>query len=95
MILQKLVWDNSEELLCVRQNGKIEKLDEMLCFMKGAQVSTDTYLNSFSIGKWNKYGNLDKIDLRIHGNGLFLIKVFYSYINPSGKLIEEILAARQ
>lgn len=46
----------------------------------GGRLSTDTYFNSFSIEKWVKYTNVNKIFLKLSAKGIFNLKIVNSYL---------------
>lgn len=84
MVLQKLLFPNTET--CSRF-GMFYKgadvnifMDEAFCELKeGAELSTHTYFNSFSIGKWKKYTNIDNLSLRLTVKGTFQVRVRHAY----------------
>ena len=84
MLLQKFMFPNPE--VCSRQNmyykGECLTIlsDEERCLIpKGEMLSTHTYFNSFSIGKWKKYTLIDNLYLKLNFKGDFLLKVRHAY----------------
>lgn len=80
MILQKLLFPSIG--ICAREM-MYYKGDNINIFMNsgyctipvGAQLSTHTYFNSFSVGKWLKYTTIDNLNLRLTVKGDFRLRV--------------------
>lgn len=80
MILQELLYPNVETCARVGMYFQGEALhafmDEHFCTIaKGTALSSFTYFNSFSIGKWRKYSQLSNLKLRLTLDGEFSILV--------------------
>ena len=81
--LQKIIYpstDNcTEESLFFRRYGKVSYSlpDKCITMGEDASVEFDTYFNSFSAGKWNKYTNIGEIGLCIKLKGNFRITLWY------------------
>lgn len=91
MILQSLC--RSAELdknIYFNTQGRIEvSLDKFLMY-KGARISTDTYFNSCTVGKWGAYCDIDKIALQVEYSGNVRIEVVHAHL-VEGKCIFENL----
>lgn len=88
---ETLYYHRNEKCFLETQNGR-------LCFEQDGRVSFDTYFNSFSIGKWKKYTNLDALHLRMEISGSFTVSIVnYELINGSivGKVIDERIVASE
>ncbi len=93
MILQKILLSENADGLYSHSNGKIGyKNDKYIIFEKGAEWSTDAYLNAFSIGKWCTCCELRKITLHLCLNGKFTVQVFYVYIDRNRKQCQKKIA---
>lgn len=57
---------------------------------RGKVISFDTYFNSFSIGKWNKYTKLDNLSLLIECEGVMLFHL-YNAVVINGQLIKRVI----
>lgn len=80
MILQELLINNKTDdvdELFIRGEG-IEFEDSGILIPATTTFSTDTYFNSFSLGKWCTYGNIDNVSLNIRIKGDFQIKIWVS-----------------
>ena len=83
MILQRLLFPSTQ--VCSRQKMYYKGdeiavlMDEEYCIVpQGAVLSTHTYFNSFSIGKWRKYTMLNNLHLRVEFQGEFQVKVSHA-----------------
>ncbi len=77
MLLQNiLLADNTDGLHCHSQGTVRYENDSCVIFEKGAEWSTDAYLNAFSLGKWCTYCDLERITLQIALKGTFIVRVF-------------------
>lgn len=56
-------------------------------FKTSCEVSFDTYFNSFSIGKYNKYCNFSAIYLKLEFCGLFVLRIFS--VKKNNNIFEE------
>lgn len=85
MILQNLLFPNAEtcsrfKMFYKTGPGTTIYLEERFCAIRnGATMSTHTYFNSFSIGKWKKYTNIDNLSLRLTVKGDFQVRVRHAY----------------
>lgn len=84
MILQKLLFPDT--VVCARgpMYFKGENLtvfmEEKCCSVPcGATLGTHTYFNSFSVGKWRKYTQIDNINLCLTMTGDFLVRIRHAY----------------
>ena len=61
---------------------------------KGGAVRFDTYFNSLSVGKWDKYTNVKRYSIQIKVKGVFLITLLHiKYMN--GAIVEKELGLRK
>ncbi len=93
MILQKLLFPRKgiceEKLLYYRGEGVCVREDEVR-LSPGQTLSLETYFNSFSIGKWMRYTELDELWLSLRFSGDVKIKA----INAVGDKRESEFLAR-
>lgn len=82
MILQKLLFPDPE--ICTRDamyytGTNITVLMEKRCCVipNGQTLCSNTYFNSFSIGKWKKYTTIDNLQLRLVVKGTFDLRVHH------------------
>ena len=80
MILQDILFRNVEtcavKIMYFKGERVTDFVGERLCLIeKDATLSSLTYFNSFSIGKWKKYTILDNLKLRVVLDGTFSINV--------------------
>lgn len=83
MILQKILFPHPD--VCSR-NAMYYKGNEITVFMddvhcvipKGETLSTHTYFNSFSVGKWKQYTVIDNLNLRLTVKGDFHLRVWHA-----------------
>ncbi len=82
MVLQDVLLElsNVKELYNNVENG-VEQTQDGLSFDKGAVWKTNTYFNSFSIGKWMKYCSLMSISLELEVRGKFVIKAYHAMLS--------------
>lgn len=97
MILQKLSFQNPN--ICEREHmyyncenvvTLMEK--EFSIFSKGSILRSDTYFNSFSIGKWKKYTKINNLKLTLILKGEFLVRICHAetmHANVKRKIISE------
>ena len=90
MVLQKLLFPSTE--ICSREkmyykgdNIAVFMEDECCFIPKGETLSTHTYFNSFSVGKWKKYTSVDNLNLTIKIRGEILL-----YIRHARKMNNQI-----
>lgn len=98
MLLQKLLFPNTEICSRMAMFYKGENVDifmeENYCVVnKGATLSTHTYFNSFSIGKWRKYTTLDNLKLHLSLEGEFSIHVRHAY--KMNDVIKDVIIAEK
>ena len=60
-----------------------------IVLQKGMKISTNTYMNSFSIEKWQRYCVLQKLFLHIFVSGKLKVKVINAYLNENAVIQEE------
>lgn len=85
MILQKVQFKNDiqgTKELYYHINGEYTCDNEMV-LMPGSKVETNTYFNSFSIGKWSKYTSINTVYLQICAKGNFKLKIFHSRLDEN------------
>lgn len=84
MILQEVLVEQLEESeLYVRQKGDLKIKEHKLFFCKNAEILTNTYYNSFSIGKWSKYCSVEDIKLHVCLQGKFRLQIYYAYLKEN------------
>lgn len=82
MILQKIQFPQigicDRELMYFVTDGMsiIESNAQEVRLEKGSVLSTNTYFNSFSIGKWNKYTKINDVSINLCFKGDFLITLY-------------------
>ena len=94
MKIQKLLFPNTD--VCDRiamyykgiENGLLHWQKKYCVFSKGGKLKTDTYFNSFSIGKWSNYTILDNLKLTLNLSGDFLIFIHHAQ-KINGKKIDK------
>lgn len=92
MILQKILFTDKIDGLYSHGKGRVEyKNDNRVVFEKGAEWSTDAYLNAFSVGKWCTYCDISKIWLHLNLRGSFIVRVIYAYAD-NGKFCRKQIA---
>lgn len=83
MILQKVQLDNKDiqgtQTLYYRIDGNYSNSEKMI-LMPGAKLHTNTYFNSFSLGKWFKYTIIDNAHLQLKAEGCFRLLLYHSEI---------------
>lgn len=81
--LQNIIYpsiDNcTEESMYFKRFGDIQYsfADDSITMGKDSMLLFDSYFNSFSISKWHKYTNVEKVFLRIKVKGKFRISLLY------------------
>lgn len=96
MILQKLLFPNVE--VCSRvpmfytgENVTVFMDEEYCAIPCGAEVSANTYFNSFSVAKWKKYTTLNNLRLRLTVTGELQLCVRHA-CKMNGKLRDKVIA---
>lgn len=87
MILQNVQFPRTD--ICSRERmffrpgqGTIVKgSDSTIVFQRGSNVDTNTYFNSFSIGKWLKYTRIDNLSINIDFKGSFWVTLYHLYVD--------------
>lgn len=73
MKLQHVIWPSMQvcEELYFRKKGDVEQIgqDNVIYVSKGSEIKFDTYFNGFSLGKWKRYTNVEKIYITLKING--------------------------
>lgn len=68
MLLQKLIWNDTEEFgnqnLYIR-NGKFTINNGNICMPANSSLTFDTYFNMFSVRKWRIYTNVEHISINL------------------------------
>lgn len=98
MILQKIQFPNPKICSRVRMYYSGQSftplMEEECCqFFIGGVLSTVSYFNSFSIGKWKKYTTLDNLYLRVSVKGEFSVHVRHAH--KMNKEIKDIIVAEK
>jgi GT2 family glycosyltransferase len=65
--------------LYYRIDGEYNNYRAMV-LMSGTKLSTNTYFNSFSWGKWSKYTVINNVCLHLQVEGHFILRMYYSKI---------------
>lgn len=79
MILQEIFFDENEDIkLFFRIKGIIGRGSNSLILAQNTVFSTDTYYNSFSIGKWKEYCIINKVSLGITLQGEAEVSIIHS-----------------
>ncbi len=87
MILQQYVDYRLDDNFCIDMylkttiNSKIIYDKDHIILNSGNDLNFDTYFNSFSINKWRRYTNVEKVDLDIEFKGHFRLRVFNVYLH--------------
>ncbi len=84
MRLQQILFPNREicDEVQMYYNGKDFAGDSSkIIIKKGGVLDGDTYFNSFSIKKWNKYTKLDKLKVSLDVEGKCKLSVCYAWID--------------
>lgn len=83
MIIQQLLFPN--ETVCNEQNlyfnGKNIEIDKQVRIKKDGLLETNTYFNCFSIRKWKKYTQLQKLKLELDIEGICDVCLCYAWID--------------
>ncbi len=101
MKLQNIVYPNvatvAEEEMFFRRDKRNTNFfvsDDTIVFDKKAEVTFDTYYNSFSIEKWTKYTTLDNLNLVLDLKGCFIITIKIA-LYFDGKTIQKIVSSQK
>lgn len=97
MILQEILFDSGEyENLCFRVKGKAVKKKNKIIVYKNSEIKTDTYYNSFSVGKWVKYCNIYGIKLAVLFEGKAGIKIIHTKPGDNSlKPVHKVIFSRE
>lgn len=68
------------------ENYRINQIEKEIQIYNYGQINFDTYYNSFSIEKWNKYTNLDTLFLNILLKGRCKVTVYNKYLTAGDYL---------
>ena len=83
MVLQNIQFNNRNiqdiKDLYYRIDGNYTN-NKTMALMPGTKLDTDTYFNSFSLGKWRKYTIIDNVCLHLHILGHFKLQLFNTKI---------------
>lgn len=98
MILQKLLFPDPGICSRVRMYYKGDNLtvlmgDEYCIVPKGETLSTHTYFNSFSVGKWRKYTIISNLSLRLKLQGEFSLCLRHA-CKMNNKIRDIVIAER-
>lgn len=99
MVLQDLLFPSSE--ICSRfgmfyrcSHGTAMFMEESCCsFNEDSSLHSDTYFNSFSIGKWKKYTVINNLQLRVVTSGEFSLHVRHAQ-KINNQIIDKIVAEK-
>ena len=87
-----LYYDSKEKLEYGPANGEIFLQD-------GQKIVFDTYLNSFSAGKWKKYTMVTEVSLKMIFQGKFRIVLYHKFLHQgvchTKKISEQIIEAEK
>lgn len=80
MILQKILFPHpdvcSRTAMYFKGENVVACMSDAHCVMtNGATLTTDTYFNAFSVGKWRQYTTIDNLNLRLRVKGDFHLRV--------------------
>jgi glycosyltransferase len=95
-IIQKSVYPSyslcTEIELYFRLNGfsDLDIKKSTIKLVNGGEVSTSTYFNSFSVGKWKRYTLLDDLDFNITFKGNIKVIFKLNRLYYSDKILDEI-----
>ncbi len=89
---QKNVCMLEEMFFFKRNNAVLKNKDGELFYQldKNAALSTNTYFNTFSSSKWNKYTNVDNFIIKILFKGNFTIKLIHCYLIQDEVVKDEV-----
>ncbi|MCR4901926.1 MAG: hypothetical protein K6A23_03640 [Butyrivibrio sp.] len=68
MVFQRLIWkenDEDKQALYIKPLGNVREFKEYILFALNSEITTDTYFNAVSVGKWNTYTCLDMNLIRL------------------------------
>ena len=86
---------STEEKLYFRRSRKGKSDFDLergvLHLQEQAEVSFDTYFNSFSIGKWFKYTTIDNVSLLLQLKGKFSVSLLYKEEMAMGQIMTQIV----
>lgn len=95
MIIQRLIRGmEPKDLLYVRYYGEVAVSNDSIVLNQNAGISTDTYFNSLSIGKWFTYCNMRDLKLVLEFCGNIKVQIVYAY-RKAGEMIAEILLSQE
>lgn len=95
MLLQEILLTENRDGLYSHSQGAIEyKNDTRVILGKGAEWSSDAYINVFSIGKWCTYCDLKKITLCLKLKGTFIVRVIHAYTDNKKFCRKQIAGGR-
>lgn len=95
MILQEILIDENDKYsLYFRIRGVSFKKGNKLVLVRNTILSTNTYYNSFSIGKWKEYCNINKIKLFLTIQGEAEISIIHSIIDENNHLKNNTILSR-
>ncbi|WGE63107.1 glycosyltransferase [Actinobacillus equuli subsp. haemolyticus] len=74
----------------LNQFSSINIKDTFISFEKMGKLSTDTYFNSMSIGKWKNHTNIDNLSFTIQFKGKFKVTWLLYRLHFSLKILDEL-----
>ncbi|MCI9402011.1 MAG: glycosyltransferase family 2 protein [Lachnospiraceae bacterium] len=95
MILQETlfgIYEDSELYFRITGKALIEK--NTLVLLQNTVFTTDTYYNSFSAEKWEKYCNLNKVWLNITIQGQVRVTIVNSFFNSKKQLENKVILSK-
>lgn len=92
MELQRIILNQNDKNteLYYRHSNIIMLENNVVNLYKNGKISFDTYFNSFSVGKWKKYTNINNLTLALKLKGTVILKIYHAYIFEY-ILVEEII----
>lgn len=79
-----------ERMYISYKKGKAVISDDCLYMKNGEEISTFTYFNSLSVGKWKKYTNIKDIYFYIEAEGKYTLRLMHSRLSD-GKVVNELV----
>lgn len=92
MVIQPLLFPpeylkNEPELFFQGVEAKNNIIESSVSLPAGAELSLGTYFNSFSIGKWMEYTNLNNLSLNLEIKGKIEIKAYHAVGSVDNELL--------
>lgn len=95
LLIQSLIWPHKdicedERMYISYKKGKTVIIDDCLYMKNGTEISTFTYFNALSIGKWKKYTNVKGIYFYIEAEGRYTLRLMHSRLSNK-KVINKVI----